>query len=106
MIMAPRENFAIKRAIVRGILTEHVFKDVKVGEFTSIAEIDSRGFKELRAVTGTAKDRVDNKPVEFMAVAAELAEEGEDRGILIVGAWKDKAHMKAIQSLLKSLRLR
>ena len=38
-------------------------------------DLDVLSLGRASGQTGTAKDRVDNKPVEFMTVAAEIAEE-------------------------------
>ncbi len=104
LIVKSDDQFAdtVKRA--RAILTTRIFKNVKIEEFKAVVAVDRHGFREMVTASGSAQDQVDDKNVEFHVIAAE--QPGDDEGILIVGAWKDKAHMEMVRKTLESLHIK
>ena len=65
--------------------------------------VGEEGEVEVLRATGTAKDRADGVVVEFVALLGHRIK--QDRGVLIVGAWKDAAMMDTVKKMLETLRL-
>jgi hypothetical protein len=76
---------------------------IEIGEFVAASGYDSKGFAELMAARGTAKHRLDGKDVTSEALLA--ARSGENKGLLIVGAWKNESSEELVKKTLRSLHI-
>ncbi|MHC5028340.1 MAG: hypothetical protein ACYTGR_16430 [Planctomycetota bacterium] len=103
IMMAPKRDYNETVRAVRLILGTLVFKDVEVGEFTRVAGITKAGITDVMEATGTAKTREDDAPVEFVVIAGREME--NDRGFLVIGAWKDPAFKEPLGKMLRTIHL-
>jgi len=104
LIIICEDDFEATRLRARAILTQRVFTDIRIGKFAAFAAIDTRGLGQVLAAQGTARDRIDGTPAEFMVIVAEQLE--QDKGLLIVGAWKDQEQKAIVRKTLQSLHVK
>lgn len=107
MILRSKNDFAKTLKETRTILRERIFTDITIGEFTAMEAGDAgqpEGIARLANATGKAVDRGDGKPVGFEVLVATKPE--EDRGLMVLGAWKNEKEEAEVRKMLKSLRMR
>ena len=106
LIIMSDEDFDATRREARAILTQRVFTDIRLGDFGTMTAVGQNAFGRILVANGTARDRMDGAPAEFMVVVAEHVDaEQNDRGVLVVGAWKDEEHKDLVKKTLESLRI-
>ena len=104
LIVKSDDDFEATVKRTRAILTQRVFSNVKIGEFTAVSAVSRQGFTQMVKTSGTARDQVDDKEVEFAVIAVSNPIDNE--GLLLVGAWKDESHRKMVQKTLDSLYIK
>ncbi|MFT5049054.1 MAG: hypothetical protein ACI8QZ_000443 [Chlamydiales bacterium] len=104
MVMRWQDGFEQGLNETRDALLTHVFKDVTLGEFAVVEASYGENLGAVVAATGSAVDRMDQKPVDFRALRIQNV--SEDRGTAIFGAWKSEQHAKQVQKVLDSITLK
>ena len=84
------------------MLTEMIFKDVEIEQWLAVETDKSlKGFDAIIGSQGTARDRIDDARVEFTALVAQSKD--MQRGIIVVGAWKNPAQKNVVIKTIDSL---
>ena len=96
-------DFEKELARIQKVLVGWVFKEVKFGEFGIIEASHGEHMGRVVSSNGTAVDRSDDRPVDFVALRVQVPEKNE--GAVLFGAWKDAEHAAQVKQLLASLRL-
>ena len=92
MVMRWQDGFEKGLNETRDALVTHVFKDATLGEFAVVEASYGENLGAVVAASGSAIDRMDQKPVDFRALRIQNV--SEDRGTAIFGAWKSEEHAK------------
>ncbi|MHC4989471.1 MAG: hypothetical protein ACYTGC_00690 [Planctomycetota bacterium] len=103
IIVRSEQDFSEKASEIRTVLREKIFTDITIGEFAAATQVLGEGFGRVVAATGAATVRADGDRAEFLAIVGSRSE--GDRGMLVVGAWKNVNRKEDIASMLKSMRL-
>ena len=104
ILMTWQGNFEESLTKIRASLLTWVFKKVEIGEFAVMEATYHKSLGRVVAASGTAIDRLDEKPVEFTALRIQNVD--EDHGAVLFGAWKDEEHAKQVAELMASIKIK